>query len=279
MFVSPPILVLRRTIMLRLLLGLVVLPFGLLSLWGLVAALTSKPPDTVGAGMCAVLAAAFLIPFWYFFRRELGRQTRIHNEGVAQVIGARTTELPWSAIREVWFEAVTVQAGGVLGAAVGAAIGAATKRKAARLDPNTTNITVRLVGSDGTKLSLTSNDKGVVEAFEEVLPRVCPRLLAEATRQVQQGQPVAFGPVSISQRGVATGRKDPVGYSEIETFGIQGGKLRLKKRGTWLDVFAVPIKNIPNVFVLTDLYAYLSAAPPDQSRAGVGAHLSSSAFV
>ena len=261
MFVSTPSLVLRRTVMIRLLLGLIVLPLGLLATWGVVAALTAKPPDPVGAGICGVLAAGLLLPFVYFLRRELRREIRIHDEGVVEVVGSRTTELPWNDIREVWFEAIRVQAGGLVGAAVGAAIGAATGRKGGRLDPNTTNITVRLVGEGRTRISLTSNDKGVVPAFETVLSRVNPRLLAAAEHLVQEGKPALFGPISISVRGVANGRKDPVAYSEIEAFQIKDGKLRLKKRGSWLDTFAVPLKGIPNVFVLTDLYERLSVTP------------------
>lgn len=277
MFVSRPLLVLRRTVMIRLLLGLIVLPLGLLATWGVVAALAAKPPDPVGAGICSVLAAGLLLPFAYFFRRELRREIRIHDEGVAEVIGSRTTELRWNDIREVWFEAVRVQAGGLVGAAVGAAINAASKRKG-RLDPNTTNITVRLVGEGRTRISLTSNDKGVVPAFEEVLSRVNPRFVAAAQRLVQEGKPVSFGPISISVRGVANGRKDPVAYSDIETFGIKDGKLRVKKRGAWLDTLAVPIKGIPNVFVLTDLYERLSATPAS-SNTGVGANLARNTFV
>ena len=258
MFASRPLLVVRRTVMIRLLLCLIVLPFGLLALWGVVAASTNKPPDMVGAGICAVLAAAFIVPCVVVFRREQRRETRLHEEGIVQVVGSRTNELPWSSIREVWFEATRVQAGGLLGAAVGAAVHAARRTKGNRLDPNTTNITVRLVGEGKRKLSLTSNDKGVVRALEEVLSRVNPRLVADAQRLIQHGQPATFGPVSLSVRGVSFARKDPIAFSDIEEVGIKSGKLRLKKRGTWLHAFAIPLKRIPNVFAFMELYEELS---------------------
>jgi hypothetical protein len=89
---------------------------------------------------------------------------------------------------------------------------------------------------------------------------------------------VSFGAISISVRGVATGRKDPVAYSDIETFGIKDGKLRLKKRGAWLDTFAVPIKGIPNVFALTELYERLSVTPASGST-GIGGNLARGTFV
>jgi len=271
MFVSPPSLILRRTWTIRLLVLLLLLPFGLLALWGVIATVTSKPPDPVGAAMCAVLAVGLLLPFILIFRRESGRETRIHEEGIAQIVGSRTTELRWDAIREVWFHAVRVQAGGLVGAAVGAAIRAASKKNA-RLDPNTTSITVRLIGEDGAKLKVTSNDKGVVAAFEVVLSRVNPRLVAEGKRLVQQGQVASFGPLSISIRGVAAGRKEPTAFVEIETLGIKNGKLRLKKRGSWLDTFAIRIKDIPNVFAFLELYQQLSVSQTG-GKPGVDANL------
>lgn len=258
MFASQPELVLQRTVMIRLLLCLLVLPFGLLATWGAIASSVTTHPDFVFAGICASLAVVILGLFVYLFHRETRRRVSLHEEGIGQQVGSRTTALRWTDIREIWVDAIRVQAGGLLGAAVGAAVHAASSRKGGPLNANTTNITIRLVGDDNSRIVLTSNDKGVVAAFEKIRSRVNPHLLAVASQIVQQGRDATFGPISISLHGVGYGRKEPIRYTEIEAFSLKGGKLRLKKRGSWLDTFSIPIKKIPNVFVLTDLFEQLS---------------------
>lgn len=277
MFASPPKLVLRRTVMIRILLCFLVLPFGLLSAWGALVAFADKPPDPIFGGICAALAVLILGTFAFLFRRESRRVVRIHEEGIAQELGSRTLELRWLDILEVRFEAIRVQAGGLIGAAVGAAANAATKNKGGALNANTTNITVRLIGADQSRITLNSNDKGVVAAFEEILSQVNPRLLAEAVQTVQKGRSAQFGPIAVSSTGIAAGRKQPIPFGDIESLVVKSGNLRLKKRGSWLDAFSIPIKRIPNVFVLTDLYHHLSAT--GGTTTGVGSNLARTTFV
>lgn len=279
MFGSAPVLVLPRTVMIRVLLFLIVLPLALLCAWGTIAALRGPHPDNVGAGMLGFLAVGFGGAFAFFYGREKGRVTRLFAEGIDQTIGSRTRELRWSEVTEVWFQAIKVQAGGVVGLAVGAVVDAATKRKNAPLDARSTNITVRLVGRSGEKIALTSNDKGVVAAFEEILRRVNPRLLEESLQRIQGGDAVSFGNVSISLRGIASGRKEPTAFHEIETFGIQNGKLTLKKKGSWLTSLSAPIQKIPNVFVLTELHARLTTNPEQTSSAPPGKNLAQRMYV
>ncbi len=246
MFATAPVLVLKRTMVIRLLLCLFVLPLALLALWGAYAAL-QEPADTTGAAMAGVLAVGLGAFFWFFFSREMGRSTRIYEDGIEQIRGSNTTELRWNDVTEVWFQAVKVQAGGLIGLAVGAAMEASAKKKGKPLDTRGTSITVKVIGQSGEKVVMTSNDTGVLEAFEIVRARVNPRLVEDVKRRVQNGQTVAFGNVSISLRGIANGKKEPVSFSEIEKFVIDAGRLRLKKKGAWLDAIAVPVQKIPNV--------------------------------
>ena len=123
MFASEPRKVLRRTIMIRLLLSLFVLPVGLLAAWGFWASL--KEREIVASAVFGVVALAVLALFGHFFRREGQREVRLHDEGIVQVIGANERSIRWADVTEVWFEAIRVQAGGLIGAAVGAAVQAA----------------------------------------------------------------------------------------------------------------------------------------------------------
>jgi hypothetical protein len=278
MFATAPVLVLKRTMVIRLVLCLFVLPLVLLSLWGAYAAL-QEPADTTGAAMAGVLAVGLGAFFWFFFSREMGRSTRVYEDGIEQVRGSNTTELRWTDVTEVWFQAVKVQAGGLIGLAVGAAMEAAAKKKGKPLDTRGTSITVRVIGRGGEKVVITSNDTGVLEAFEIIRSRVNPRLVEDVKRRVQNGQTVAFGNISISLRGIANGKKEPVSFSEIEKFVIDAGRLRLKKKGAWLDAIAVPVQKIPNVFVLTEVYVQLAAGPVDHAGLQMGRNLATRAMV
>jgi hypothetical protein len=278
MFATAPVLVLKRTMVIRLVLCIFVLPLVLLSLWGAYAAL-QEPADTTGAALLGGLAVGLGAFFWFFFSREMGRGTRVYEDGIEQVRGPHTTELRWNDVTEVWFQAVKVQAGGLIGAAVGAAMEASARKKGKPLDTRGTSITVKVMGRNGEKIVITSNDTGVLEAFEIVRARVNPRLVEEAKRQVQQGGTATFGKVSISMRGIANGQKEPVAFSEIEKFVIDSGRLRLKKKGAWLDAMAVPVQKIPNVFALTEVYIQLAAGPVDKAGLEMGRNLASRQMV
>jgi hypothetical protein len=121
------------------------------------------------------------------------------------------------------------------------------------------------------------SQKGANEATGrvEALPvaHVAPRLLAEAKRRVEQGDTAAFGNLSVSLRGIANGRKDPVAFHEIETMALSAGRLRLKKKGAWLDAISVPVRKIPNLFVLTELYAQLATGPVDRAGLQIGQNI------
>jgi hypothetical protein len=278
MFATAPVVVLKRTLIIRIVLCLFVLPLALLSLWGVYASL-QEPADTTGAAIAGVLAAGLGAFFWFFFSRETGRSTRVYEDGIEQIRGSQTTEIRWHDVTEVWFQAVKVQAGGLVGAAVGAAMEAAAKRKGTPLDARSTSIKVRVIGRGGEKIVITSNDKGILEAFEIIRARVNPRLVEEVKRRVQNAETVAFGKISISLRGIANGRKEPVAFNEIEKLAIDAGRLRLKKKGAWLDAMAVPVQKIPNVFVLTEVYIQVTTGPADRAGLQMGRNLATRAMV
>lgn len=270
MFASAPILVMKRKMLIRLVVCLFLLPLALVFSYGIYASL--QPPadrssailDATIAVLCGGTVLAVLIG-------EAGRITRLYPEGIEQTRRGRTIELRWDDVDEVWFQAIKIQAGGVAGLALSALLD--RKRQGDPLNERDTSITVRLHGRNGEKLTINSNDQGIVKGYETVLAHVNPRLLAEAKRRVEQGDTVTFGKISVSLRGIASGRKDPIAFHEIEKLEIAGGKLRLKKKGAWLDALSVPVKKIPNLSVLTELCAQLAAGSVDRTRLQMGQNL------
>lgn len=270
MFASAPILVLKRKILARVLVSLFLLPMTLVFAWGLYASL-QPPPDNASATLDAILGLLCGVTFVLVMINESGRLSTLYPEGIEQIKRGRTSELRWPDVTEVWFQATKVQAGGLIGYAIGKALD--HRRQGQPLDERSTSISVKVLGRNGEKIQLTSSDKGVVQAYETIVAHVTPRLLEEAKRRVNNGDTVTFGKISVSLRGIALGRKDPVAFHEIETLALSAGKLRLKKKGAWLDAISLPVGKIPNLAVLTELYAQLAAGPVDRSKLQMGSNL------
>ena len=266
MFLGAPILTLERTLLVRAMLCLFLLPFMVSSFWG-ADALREK--SFVWAVVCGALGVGLGLLFLYGFYREQTASTRLFEDGIEQTRGSNTLELRFTDVTEIWLQVFRVYTGSLIGMAVGAAIDASAKRKGKPLDARGMNILVRILGSRGEKVVLTANDKDVVKAFEIASARVNPRLVEDAKRRIHNGETLAFGEVSLSVRGVARGNRE-VPFHEIERLWIEGGKLCLKKKGTWLDALLVPIQKIPNVFVLTELYISLAAGPVDRAGLQMG---------
>jgi hypothetical protein len=271
MITSPPLSVLKRTAVLRILYCLILLPLAALFGLGLFASATEKAPDITTSSVFGGLVAAIVLLFVWLFRRETRLRIRLHEEGIVAVNGGGGRELRWDEVQEIWFRAIRISAGGLVGGAIGAAVEAASSRAPGALNEGTTSITARIVGGGG-GITLTSNYRGVVAAVEEVLRRVNPRLVADCQRRLEEGQTVIFGKVALSHSGVRFGRGKPVPLGEVERLAIEKGRLCLKRRGAWLSR-GIPIHKIPNVLVLAETFDRLRGRV--STRPGVSGALAS----
>ncbi len=256
MFTGKPLLVVRRTWTIRFLAVLIALA-GLALGW--IGSLGIGAPDADTGAVVALMAAAVALLGLtaYIWWREAGSVKNLHADGIESLVGSRRKELRWSDVTEVWFRATRVRAGGLVGALAGAAIDAMRKDKG--LNQNNTSIRIRLVGKAGEKITLTSNDRDVVKAYELVLANVNPRLVESAWNLVQAGKTANFGKVSISRKGIARGNKDPVPFNDCEKPAISNGRFLLKKKGGWLNAISLPVQSIPNLFVMLELHARLTS--------------------
>jgi hypothetical protein len=91
--------------------------------------------------------------------------------------------------------------------------------------------------------------------------------LPRATAAYNAGQPVTFGPVTVSQHGIAVGNKS-LPWNEIQEVETSSGSVSVKKVGQRLLAWKVlPVNRIPNYFVFdalvrTILAGRVAAGPP-----------------
>lgn len=256
---GPPVLTLKRTKILRVVAALGLGLLILLAALGAVAGFIEKPPEPIfGAvsGAVALILTGLLI---WIFLSERNREVALYDDRIVQRIRSRVTEIPWASVEELRIKATRVQAGGLVGLAVGAAVEAATKAKNKPLNENTTSIQATISGG-GSKIKLTSNDKGVVAALDRIQAYINPRLTDAAIRQIQQGGTAMFGPLSLSLQGVSFGKRRPVLFGEIGKFYMEKGKLYLKKNGSWLASGGAPVAKVPNPFVALAVYRHFAGA-------------------
>src|SRR5262245_36571952 len=129
MFADQPILTLPRTAALRVVACLLPLPGALLCAAGAVFELRNTPPDLRLTAVLALLAFGLAILAVWLFRREATRLTLLYANGIEQRTGGTSREMLWTDVEEVWFQAMKMQAGGLLGLAVTAAVDRARKGK------------------------------------------------------------------------------------------------------------------------------------------------------
>ena len=260
MFSTDPTATFRRTILVRLALCLLVVPLFVLSVWGLGAVLW--PPLREGWLILAAFAGApcfgLGVTLWFSFQREAVLQIRLYDEGISGVDTSGTTSLRWDEISEIWLDTIWGRKtySDVFPAAVATGSEANVHRKSWYRTAD--SIVVRLVGG-GKEVDFNSYYKDADVVLEAVLARANPRFLSDATRRLQDGLPVSFGAISLSSQGIAYGQKAPVAFDEIEAFGIDRDRLRLKAKGGFFAGFSCPIRVVRNLFVLMEIQARWSA--------------------
>lgn len=245
-FISPPTQSLGQTFTVRLAISFVFLvPTVIL----VMVTLGEKPLNTVPlaiAGGLVVLCGVL----WVVIGKTV---LSIHPEGLRRTTAFGETELPWEEIRETRFQAIPVQAGGLIGFAALATVRHFGGKGA------TTSLKLQVIGNDGRRLNVTSNYRHASDAIGFIMGRIQPKMLADAKRSVENGETVFYGPLSVSRAGVAWKRKDPVPFGELSKAAIQGRYLRLKRKGKFLDICRVRTDKVPNVLVFLDLIESLGA--------------------
>lgn len=263
---AQPVLILKRTKILRVIAAMGLGIFILLAALGAVAGFSEKPPEPIFGAVSGVVALALIGLLVWIFLSESNREVTLYDDRIVQRIRARTTEIPWASVEELRIKATRVRAGGLVGLAVGAAVEAATKAKDKPLNENTTSIQATVSGG-GRKIKLTSNDKGVVLAIDRIQAFINPRMTEAGIRLIQQGGTAVFGPLSLSLQGVSFRNRRAVPFAEIGKLYMEKGKLYLKKNGSWLASGSAPVAKVPNPFVALAVYRHFAGAAATAAQA------------
>jgi serine/threonine protein kinase len=87
-----------------------------------------------------------------------------------------------------------------------------------------------------------------------------------ALQRLNAGQPLSFGPLTVTRQGIATQDKS-LSWSEIQEVKTAQGFVSVKKAGNWLNWTSAPVSKIPNYSVFDALaQAVLRQKPPAPGR-------------
>jgi hypothetical protein len=257
MFISSPEKTYGQTSTMRVVL---LVPLALI-LIGVFAAIDFDTPKTSPRAwtFVAVIVGLYILSCW-----AIGKSTlKFHPEGIAHSNVFNTKEIRWEEVAGTYYTKIDqnlyVHFGlvGLLLTAMGAG----------KSDAQSGQMNLKILDGEGKKrLNISSMVKDSKTAIREVLNKVNPRIKAELQRQVQGGQTVMFGPVSLSRQGIGFKQKPQVSFAEV-TIKFNGTALAVKKEGKWLNEFKAPARKVPNVFVLLDLAEEMKLGgaprPPD----------------
>lgn len=194
-------------------------------------------------------------------------EVRGHDEGLLRVSLFGVQEIPWNEVVEYRYKQVPQNYGAHFGL-IGLLVVLLARRGS---DGAQMLRSLKVKGREGKPIVISANVSNIEEVIRQVLSNLNPRLLSESRNMVKSGLEAEFGKIKLTQQGLIWKKKDPVPYQSFTKPRIDGQKLRIKVQGKWLDLVAVDLDSVPNVFVLLDLMDEMMlqgmAESPDPLRA------------
>jgi hypothetical protein len=200
----------------------VLLPAG--AIWAAVS-------NIQGMGWVAlVLAVLTIFPAagLFILRRRLKWRALLHREGLVLERNGPPEILPWSDVKYC------------------------TERNV------NGHYSVRLRLMDQRLIILDANFKGHHALGGAVREAVTRTVLARAAGQMEKGEEVPFGPLTVSRDGLSNG-KERIGWDEVSELGVvrnfsgSGYKVEVQKKGATLAWFSRPTIDFPNAEAFLEL--------------------------
>lgn len=208
--------------------------------WGLVAYPGAYPavartnvPIIVGAGAALLLGMLFWA--WRIHARW-SEAAVVYRDGLAHYDGNAVRTFPWHEIEAITMRVVEYRTYGV--------IKTGTDRR------------YTIVSQGGDKVKLGNTLSKVEELYNQIRAGVFPHQLARVRAAFDGGQPVAFGPITISRAvGLQVGKKSHA-WDEIARILLNEGQVQVKlKKGGPFAGLSVPVERVPNLDVFLALVA------------------------
>jgi hypothetical protein len=237
------------------------LPFFPLLAWGIYDYYENQGINPNYGPVLWGFIAFFGLLFGYACLWAAKKRVTVYAEGISYKSLVNQTDLRWDEITETRYSQQPVNVYMHFGL-IGLLFSLAKKSE---------NLVRSLEIIGPRKIKLSSNLSNVQEAIRLVLAAVNPRLRQEAERLLNSGGTVVFANISLCPAGVIWKSKEPIPYTALAKCRIDGGTLRIKAEGKWLDNIAVSPKRIPNVFIMLDLIEARRAALGQQTGAAVAA--------
>ncbi len=186
------------------------------------------------------------LAWWLIAKRTVS----FHPEGIqiSNAFGAK--EMTWEETQETVFSKQDQNLYVHFGL-IGLIFAAAASRQGDTMSGGLLTLEIR-GGMPRRKLKIGSSVKHADQAIRQVLNRVNPNLKSEFQRQLNNGQTIYFGPVSLSRQGIGFKEKPQVPFAEA-TIKFNGSQFTVKQTGKWLNAVSTRAQKLPNVFVLLDL--------------------------
>jgi hypothetical protein len=237
-----------------------VLILFLLGMFGIIGAAME---DLVVLGAAGV-ATALLLGFVQY--QQSGVRVVVYDHGIERTGRFGTRRLAWAELRDYRLDIIDTTTMGLYGG-VGGLLMLAIMR---RFWGERLTRAVILSAVSGTKLKLGNNLARYGQLLDWLVPQLTERLFGPAKQAFDQGQLVTFGPHLALQRGVGItatglfGKKHLLGFAELESVGIEGGLLlirKVKNRRPWKRLL---VSQVLNVRVFEKLAAHETQAPASE---------------
>jgi len=208
-----------------------------------------SPLMWISIGLAVAVAAVWIVQ---------GRSAlTINDSGVRRESIFGQQEIAWNQIAETRYRVIPINVYAHFGL-IGAVLAMASKSSRARL-------ALELVGSDGSKLKVTSNFRNASEAIGIILGRILPPMVQNVKTRLQRGETVQFGGIGLSAT-VVIWKNNSIPVSEVANAVLVGTNLRVKRQGKWLSAISVRSDKVPNVLVSLEV---LESLAPQVKSTGI----------
>ena len=206
----------------------------------------AKVPMMIGAAVLVALGA--LAVFQQMKSKVVVRADGVERWGLRGKLWA----LRWGEMQEMYYRAIKVRVGGLLGLLL-PALG--------------TNVHITLADPNGKKRKLPINLKAMDVLAERITEHQTTAQFASARARLDSSEPVRFGKsVALDKEKISVkklfGGMKSCALSEIEKVSVENGALRIRQRGKTFAFASLQTGQIPNVFLLLRLLDAMTGRRP-----------------